>query len=114
MTTTPSTNAAAIDVPIPAGDFRSMLADLDDPATYWHQLTTLLSLYLGILRRQHRHCTTDGCGTCKALADVVAIAQAHNSLQTFNEVLETDEPYPLLSYITSDRTADCTTDGATA
>jgi hypothetical protein len=112
MTTTPHP-ANGIDVPIPTGDFRSMLADPDDPAAYWEQLATLLSLYLGVLRRQQRHCSADGCGTCKALVDVVAIAQAHNSMQTFDEVAEVYRPYALLSYITSGCGSHRTT-GATA
>ena len=115
MSATPPPTTGDSDLPALFDQFRAVLAaHLDTPADYWQQLTNLLSLYLGILRRQHRHCTTDGCATCQALADVTALAHAHNSLQTFDEIDETDLPYPLLSAITSHRGPHQTQAGVTA
>jgi hypothetical protein len=75
-------------------------------------LTELLAVFTSLLMRQHRHCAQADCRACTIMADVVAIARAHNSLQTFNEFDEIDEPYPLLSQITAERGPATT--GATA
>ncbi|MEV6492242.1 hypothetical protein AB0M20_27010 [Actinoplanes sp. NPDC051633] len=103
MTTAPT---AKDDPAAPASieEFRALLApNLDHPADYWRQLAFLLSLYFGVLQSRHRRCAVSGCRVCEVLADVVALAQAHNSLQTFDEGKEIDLPYPLLSTITSSR-----------
>ncbi|MGW4942961.1 hypothetical protein ACWEOZ_15405 [Actinoplanes sp. NPDC004185] len=98
--------------PTVTDDYRKILAaNLDDPAAYWALLASLMSLYLGMIAHQHRRCV--GCRTCDLLTEVTDLARAHNSLQTFNEVLEIDEPYSLLSHITPDRTPTTNT-GATA
>jgi hypothetical protein len=103
--TTPSSDDDTVTV---LEDYRTILAaTLDDPGAYWALLTSLLSLYTGLIRHQHRRCT--GCRTCALLHEIHDLAQAHNSLQSFNEALEIDEPYPLLSHITTDRTPTPTT-----
>lgn len=115
ITTDPATTG--LDEPAPFADFRSLLAaDLDNPAAYFERLTNLLSIYVGLLHRQHRRCDTPSCRTCLLFDDIIAVAQAHNSLQTFDEFHEIDRPYPLLSNITSARRPQPTSTqaGATA
>lgn len=101
--------------PTPYDDFRALLGpDLHHPADYWQRVAVFLSIFAGLIRRDHRHCDAPGCRTCAALADIVALAQAHNSLQTFNESVEVYQPHPLLHSIdtatgpTADHTAGAT------
>jgi hypothetical protein len=77
-----------------------MAPDLDNPGLYWKRIAALLNVYIGNIRSHHRHCDVTGCRTCAALTDAVSLALAHNRLQTFNEVTEEYEPYPLLDSIT--------------
>ena len=80
---------------------RQLIApDLDNPAVYWERIAALLNVYAGLVHRDHGPCDVTGCRTCAALTDIVSLALAHNSLQTFNDVTEQYEPYPLLDSIT--------------